>query len=156
MLPLTPANSYRPRVMILGGGNPATATTEIIDLVCGNAGVAIRTVDEPAAYPVERDASAKRKSPRNRGIRERRGCRHREPERGPLRSGRQHLQSGRSQRVSAALSFESLLLLPDATVLLIGGNPQRGSYEAGIEIYSPAYLFNGDGSRRDCGRRSPA
>src|SRR2546427_3999150 len=32
MLPLTPANGYRPRVMILGGGNPATATTEIIDL----------------------------------------------------------------------------------------------------------------------------
>ena len=32
MLPLTPANGYRPRVMILGGGNPGTATTEIIDL----------------------------------------------------------------------------------------------------------------------------
>ena len=32
MLPLTPANSYRPRVMIFGGSNPATATTEIIDL----------------------------------------------------------------------------------------------------------------------------
>jgi len=32
LLPLTPANSYKPRVMILGGGNPATATTEIIDL----------------------------------------------------------------------------------------------------------------------------
>ena len=33
LLPLTPANGYRPRVMIFGGGNPATATTEIIDLV---------------------------------------------------------------------------------------------------------------------------
>ena len=32
LLPLTPANGYRPRVMIFGGGNPATATTEIIDL----------------------------------------------------------------------------------------------------------------------------
>ena len=32
LLPLTPANGYKPRVMILGGGNPATATTEIIDL----------------------------------------------------------------------------------------------------------------------------
>src|SRR6185295_13632893 len=32
MLPLTPANGYKPRVMIFGGGNPATATTEIIDL----------------------------------------------------------------------------------------------------------------------------
>ena len=32
LLPLRPANSYRPRVMIFGGGSPATATTEIIDL----------------------------------------------------------------------------------------------------------------------------
>ena len=32
LLPLTPANGYKPRVIILGGGNPATATTEIIDL----------------------------------------------------------------------------------------------------------------------------
>ena len=32
LLPLTPANGYRPRVMIFGGGSPSTATTEIIDL----------------------------------------------------------------------------------------------------------------------------
>ena len=32
LLPLTPANSYDPSVMIFGGGNPATATSEIIDL----------------------------------------------------------------------------------------------------------------------------
>ena len=38
------------------------------------------------------------------------------------------------------------MLLPDGTVALMGGNPTRGSYEQHIEIYSPAYLFNGDGS----------
>ena len=32
LLPLTPANNYDPRVIIMGGGTPATATTEIIDL----------------------------------------------------------------------------------------------------------------------------
>ena len=32
LLPLTPANGYRPQVIIMGGGNPATATTEIIDM----------------------------------------------------------------------------------------------------------------------------
>ena len=32
LLPLSGANGYKSRVMILGGGNPATATTEIIDL----------------------------------------------------------------------------------------------------------------------------
>ena len=32
LLPLSPQNGYKPRVMILGGGTPSTATTEIIDL----------------------------------------------------------------------------------------------------------------------------
>jgi hypothetical protein len=32
LLPLTPANNYDPRVMILGGANPATDTAEVIDL----------------------------------------------------------------------------------------------------------------------------
>src|SRR6185295_4062411 len=38
------------------------------------------------------------------------------------------------------------LLLPDATVAVLGGNPSRGSYEQHIEIYSPAYLFNSNGT----------
>jgi galactose oxidase-like protein/PKD domain-containing protein len=38
------------------------------------------------------------------------------------------------------------VLLPDATVLLAGGNPVRGTYEQHMEIYSPPYLFNADGS----------
>src|SRR5262249_16395530 len=32
LLPLTPANNYTPKVIIMGGGNPSTSTTEIIDL----------------------------------------------------------------------------------------------------------------------------
>ena len=32
LLPLTPENNYDPKVMIMGGGTTATATTEIIDL----------------------------------------------------------------------------------------------------------------------------
>src|SRR6266478_9917997 len=32
LLPLTPANNYKPVVIIMGGGNPATNTTELIDL----------------------------------------------------------------------------------------------------------------------------
>ena len=31
-------------------------------------------------------------------------------------------------------------------MLLVGGNPSRGSYEARMEVYSPAYLFNADGT----------
>ena len=44
------------------------------------------------------------------------------------------------------LYHSNALLLPDATVLLMGGNPKRGTYEHRLEIYSPAYLFNGDGT----------
>jgi hypothetical protein len=32
LFPLTPANGYTPKVIIFGGGNPSTPTTEIIDL----------------------------------------------------------------------------------------------------------------------------
>jgi Domain of unknown function (DUF1929)/PKD domain len=34
----------------------------------------------------------------------------------------------------------------DATVATAGSNPQRGTWDKHIEIYSPAYLFNADGS----------
>ncbi len=34
------------------------------------------------------------------------------------------------------------LLLPDATVWLAGGNPNRGNYESHIEVYQPAYFSN--------------
>src|SRR5690348_2585750 len=36
------------------------------------------------------------------------------------------------------------LLMPDATVWVAGGNPQRGTYEQHMEIYQPAYLFTTD------------
>src|SRR5260370_27344746 len=44
------------------------------------------------------------------------------------------------------LYHSGALLLPDATVLVVGGNPQQGMYESYSEVYSPAYLFNSDGS----------
>ena len=44
------------------------------------------------------------------------------------------------------LYHSNALLLPDATVVLMGGNPQRGNYERRVEIYSPAYLFETDGT----------
>jgi hypothetical protein len=44
------------------------------------------------------------------------------------------------------LYHSTALLLPDATVVLSGGNPKQGVFEPHIEIYQPAYLFNADGS----------
>jgi len=45
------------------------------------------------------------------------------------------------------LYHSNALLLPNATVAVFGGNPERGTYEPHIEIYSPAYLFTTNGSR---------
>jgi hypothetical protein len=46
----------------------------------------------------------------------------------------------------ARVYHSNTLLLPDATVLALGGNPQRKVYEPHMEIYSPSYLFKNDGS----------
>src|SRR5207247_2517992 len=50
------------------------------------------------------------------------------------------------RNVYPRLYHSGSVLLPDATVLLVGGNPSRGTYEQHMEIYSPPYLFNTDGS----------
>lgn len=50
------------------------------------------------------------------------------------------------QNAFARLYHSNSLLLPDATVLVIGGNPARGTYENHMEIYSPPYLFNSNGT----------
>ena len=41
------------------------------------------------------------------------------------------------------LNHSSALLLPDATVLVVGSSP-RDVWEEHMEIYSPAYLYNSD------------
>jgi hypothetical protein len=51
-----------------------------------------------------------------------------------------------SRNLYPRLYHSASLLLPDATVLLIGGNPQRGNYERRLELYSPAYLFDASGA----------
>src|SRR5207302_3312345 len=54
--------------------------------------------------------------------------------------------SGVAANVHPRLYHSNALLLPDATVLLAGGNPERGKFEEHIEVYSPSYLFERDGS----------
>ena len=51
-----------------------------------------------------------------------------------------------SSMAFARVYHSNTLLLPDATVLAVGGNPQRTVYEPHIEIYSPAYLFDSHGN----------
>jgi hypothetical protein len=145
LLPLTPANGYKPVVMIMGGGNPATATSEIIDLSAGNpqwvfgppmsqARVEMNATILPNGKFVALGGSAN-------------------DEDGSTASFNIDIYDPATNTFStgAANSFPRLyhsnaLLLPDATVLVAGGNPARGTYEPHNEIYSPAYLFNPDGS----------
>jgi hypothetical protein len=145
LLPLTPDNGYKPRVMILGGGNPATATTEIIDL---SAATPAWQYGPPMSQPrIEMNATI---LPNGKVL---------------AMGGSTHDQDAATASLSADLydpntnTFSSAgvnnyprlyhsgsVLLPDATVLLVGGNPMRGTYEQHMEIYSPSYLFNADGS----------
>jgi hypothetical protein len=54
--------------------------------------------------------------------------------------------SSAAPNVYPHLYHSNALLLPDATIVLSGGNPQQRVFEPHIEIYQPAYLFNADGS----------
>jgi len=49
LFPLTPANNYTPKVIIMGGGSPSTNTTEIIDLSAADAEVGERAEHVAAA-----------------------------------------------------------------------------------------------------------
>src|SRR3989454_12828340 len=44
------------------------------------------------------------------------------------------------------LYHSNTILLPDATVLMAGSNPHQGTYDPHMEIYSPPYLFNSNGT----------
>jgi PKD repeat protein len=129
----------------MGGGNPATATTEIIDLSSatpqwqfGPAMSQPRIEMNATMLPNgkvlalggstndEDAATASRNA--------------------DLYDPSTNTFSSAGANVYPRLYHSGSLLLPDATVMLAGGNPARGSYEQHIEVYSPPYLFNTDGS----------
>src|SRR2546425_2990139 len=141
LLPLTPANGYRPRVMIMGGGNPATATTEIIDL---------------AASPLQWQSGPSMSQPRiemnatilpNGKVLAVGGSTNDEDAATASRNAdlydpNTNSFSSAGANASPRLYHSGSLPLPDATVMLVGENPTRGSNQSQIEIYPPAYLFN--------------
>jgi hypothetical protein len=156
LLPLTPQNNYGAKVMILGGDNPATDTTELIDLTPAGAQI---SADCPTYAPcwVQGPKMAQARV---------------EMQGTMLPNGKVLVDGGSAQDEDASTaslkaeiydpatnSFSSAgsnvfprlyhnvqLLLPDGTVALTGGNPVQGVFENHIELYQPAYLFNGDGS----------
>lgn len=156
LLPLTPQNNYSPKVMIMGGDNPATNTTELIDLSAAGAQISAAC---PTYAPCWVQGPAMSQS-------------RVEMEGTLLPNGKVLVDAGSAQDENAAtaslqaeiydpvanafssagsnafprLYHNTQLLLPDATVLLTGGNPAQGVFQSQIEIYQPSYLFNADGS----------
>src|SRR5216117_3580625 len=138
LLPLTPANGYTPRVMIMGGGNPATATTEIIDL---SAATPQWQFGPAMSQPrIEMNATI---LPNGKVLAVGGST---NDEDAATASRNADLYDPNTNSFSSAgvnayprLYHSGSLLLPDATVMLVGGNPTRGTYQSQIEIYSPAY-----------------
>src|SRR5690348_11835094 len=146
LLPLTPANGYRPRVMIFGGGNPATATTEIIDLSAASPTwqwgppmseprIEMNAVLLPTGKVLALGGSTNDEDATTASLN------------ADLFDANGTSMTSAGQNAFPRLYHSVAILLPDATVLVAGGNPTRGTYEPHMEIYSPAYLFAADGSR---------
>ena len=169
LLPLTPQNNYNPKVMIMGGDNPATNTTELIDLSPAGAQISASCPTYAPCW-VEGPQMAQARVEMEATI---------------LPNGKVLVDGGSAQDEDASTvslkaeiydpttnsfspggsnAFPRLyhnvqLLLPDGTVVLTGGNPAQGVFENHIEIYQPAYLFNSDGSlatRPTIGANAPA
>jgi hypothetical protein len=156
LLPLTPQNNYSPKVMIMGGDNPATDTTELIDLSPAGAQVSASCpnyapcwVEGPRMVQprVEMEATI---LPNGKILV---GGGSAQDEDVSTASLKAEIYDPAANSFSPAGSnaFPRLyhnvqLLLPDGTVALAGGNPEQGVFENHIEIYQPSYLFNADGS----------
>lgn len=145
LLPLTPANGYRPRVMILGGGNPATATTEIIDLSAptpqwqygpsmSRQRIQMSATILPNGKVLATGGSVNDEDALTASLA------------ADLYDPVTNTFSSAGSNAFARLYHSAAVLLPDATVLLLGGNPQRGNYQRNLEVYSPAYLFDSNGN----------
>ena len=138
LLPLLPP-TYTPKVMALGGGgNPATATTEIIDL----------SATSPVWTPgpsmstgrIQMDAVLlpERQGARPWWVGEQRGSGRAREGGGPLRSDLATPSARPASPSYSRLYHSAALLLPDARVMSIGSNPaNRGTYLAGHRDLHP-------------------
>jgi galactose oxidase-like protein/PKD domain-containing protein len=145
LLPLSPADNYRARVMIMGGGSPATATTEIIEPSAPSP----QWTNGPAMSQARIEMSATILP--NGTILTTGGSIFDEDATTASLNAEIYNPATNAFSPAGANAFPRMyhsgsLLLPDATVAIFGGNPVRRSFEPHIEIYSPPYLFNADGS----------
>lgn len=144
LLPLTPANGFKPKVMILGGAVPSTDTTELIDLsvpkpawVAGPKMVKERIQINATLLPdgkVLVSGGSEKDENNATAVKE-----------AELYDPAMNTFASASSMEFPRLYHSSTLLLPDATVVGMGSNPQRRVYQHEIEVYSPPYLFTAGG-----------
>jgi hypothetical protein len=145
LLPLSPGNNYDPKVIIMGGGNPATNTIEIIDMGSltpawqygpnmSQARIEMNAVILPNGKVLALGGSVNDEDTSTASLN------------ADLYDPVSNTFSSAGANAYPRLYHSVALLLPDATVWLAGGNPSRGSYVQQMEIYKPAYLFNPDGT----------
>lgn len=134
--------------MIMGGGSPATNTTELIDLSAASpkwiygpnmseARIEMNATILPNGKVIVLGGSVNDEDTTTASF----NADLYDPGTNTFNS-----PNSAGQNAYPRLYHSNSLLLPDATVMFFGGNPARGTYEPHIEIYSPAYLFNPDGS----------
>jgi hypothetical protein len=132
-------------VLILGGGNPATATTELIDLSAATPQwvfgpsmsqprIEMNATILPNGQVVALGGSVNDEDGSTASF----NTDIYDPPTNTFTTG--------APNAFPRLYHSNSLLLPDATVMVAGSNPGRGAYEQNSEIYSPPYLFNADGS----------
>jgi Domain of unknown function (DUF1929) len=151
LLPLSPTDNYRARVMIFGGANPGTPTTEVIEPLAQSPAwssstsvttqmsqgrIQLNATILPSGRILVTGGSSQDENENTASL----NADLFNPDATPIS------RSPAGQNALPRVYHSNALLLPDATVMLTGGNPERGDYESQIEIYSPAYLFNSNGT----------
>ncbi len=143
LLPLSPSDGYRTRIMIMGGNTPATATAEMIDL--GAPAPAWQALPPMSAPRIEMNAVI---LPTGTVLALGGSARDEDASTASLGADlfdpASRTWSPAGQSTIARLYHSVALLLPDATVWVAGSNPFQGAWEPRMEIYAPAYLFTTD------------
>ena len=153
LLPLTPP-SHAPKVMMFGGGDPATNTTEVIDLSAGSPSWSARanmsarrlqlnTVLLPNGKVLISGGSLNNETPDTAG------------KTADLYDPGTNVMGAGGTASYSRLYHSTAVLLPDATVASLGSNPgARGKYVTAIEIYTPPYLYDANDQLITTGRPS--
>ncbi len=140
LLPLSPTDGYRARIMVMGGNNPATATAEMIDL--GAPTLTWQALPPMSAPRIEMNAVI---LPTGKILALGGSARDEDSTTASLGADlfdpATRTWSSAGQSTIARLYHSVALLLPDATVWVAGSNPFQGAWEPRMEIYTPAYLF---------------